>query len=267
MESDASLGNRGPSSIAEYFGRLAATYGQGKYYGNRRRAVLAAIAGEIADARDVLDAGCGNGAYLAEFAAAPGNRRVTGADLSIEMLRSARNRVGAKCRLVCADVSRLPFKPGSFDFIFASHVLQFAADLDGVVAEFVRCVWPGGVLVATGHRGEGFRQMLSAILGPDRWREYREVVFQHVPRREADAGPDDRYRRAFAGCGLRVEERAAPFTADWADMEEFVRVRWMPLIPEGEREQADAILAEVAKAGASPSLTMSEPLILGRRDS
>jgi len=146
---------------------LANTYGDGEYYGNRRRAVLEAIAGEIADARDVLDAGCGNGTYLAKFVAAPGNRvrGVTGIDLSIEMLLSARRRVGVKCRLLCADVSRIPFKPDSFDFIFASHVLQFAADLDGVVVEIARCLRPGGVLIATGQRDNSVRQMLSAIAG------------------------------------------------------------------------------------------------------
>ncbi len=273
MDSSVTSRRRSPSNIAEYFGRLAATYGDGEYYGKRRRAVLEAIAGEIADARDVLDAGCGNGAYLAKFAAAPGNRvrGVTGADLSIDMLLSARRRVGVKCRLLCADVSRLPFKSESFDFIFASHVVQFVADadLDGVVAEFARCLPPGGLLVATGQRDEGFRQMLSAIVGPDRWREYREVIFQRAPRRGADAAPDNRYQRAFASAGLRVEERTAPFTVQWADIEELINVRWMPLIPEGERDQAGAMLAEVAelaKAGSSRSLTMREPLILGRRD-
>src|SRR5208282_3497755 len=188
------------------------------------------------------------------------------ADLSIDMLLSARNRVGVKCRLLCADVSRLPFKPALFDLIFASHVLQFVADVDGVVAEIARCVRPGGVLVATGRREDSVRQMLSTIVGPDRWREYREVIFQRAPRREAAAGPDDRYQRAFAKSGLRVEERAAPFTIQWVDIEEWIRIRWMPVIPEGERKQADAMLAEVAKAGASRSLTLHEPLILGMRD-
>jgi ubiquinone/menaquinone biosynthesis C-methylase UbiE len=273
VDSSETSGHRSPSNIAEYFGRLAATYGDGEYYGKRRRAVLKAIAGELAEARDVLDVGCGNGAYLAKFAAAPGNRvrGVTGADLSIEMLLAARRRVGLKCRLLCADVSRLPFKPESFDFIFASHVLQFVADvdLDNVVSGFARCLPPGGLLVATGRRDEGFRQLLRTIVGADRWPEYREVIFQHVPRRDADAGPDNRYQQAFARSGLRVEERAAPFTVGWADIEELINVRWMPLIPEGEREQARAMLAEIAelaKAGPSASLTLREPLILGRRD-
>ncbi len=69
---------RTPSNIAEYFGRLADTYGDGAYYGNRRSAVIDAIAGEIANARDVLDVGCGNGAYLTKFVEAPGIRTSRG---------------------------------------------------------------------------------------------------------------------------------------------------------------------------------------------
>jgi len=269
VDSDATSGNRTPSTVAEYFGRLAATYGDGVYYGNRRRAVLDAIAAEIARARDVLDVGCGNGAYLAKFAAVPGNRRVTGADLSIDMLMSAHDRVGVKCRLLCADASQPPFKPDSFDLIFASHVFQFVADLDRVVAELARCIRPGGVIVATGQHDEGFRQMLSAIVGPDRWREYRGVIFQLATHPRFDSGLDDRFQRAFAGAGLRVEERAAPFTVHWADIEQLIRIRWMPVIPGAEREQAAAILAEVgqaANAAESRSFKRSEPLILGWRD-
>jgi ubiquinone/menaquinone biosynthesis C-methylase UbiE len=236
------------------------------YYGNRRNAVLEAIAPEFADARDVLDVGCGNGAYLTKFVAAPGNRRVTGVDLTFDMLLSARNRVGAKCRLLRANVAQLPFKPESFDFIFASHVLQFVGDIEGVVAGFARYLQPGGVLIATGQRDDGVRQMLSAIVGEERWREYREVIFRRAARREADERPKDRYQQAFAQAGLHVEERAAPFTVTWADIDEWIRIRWMTLIPETERERAEAILAELAQAGVPQSLTQHEPLIIGMRD-
>ena len=256
---------RAPSNIAEYFGRLADTYGDGAYYGNRRQAVLDAIADEIANARDVLDVGCGNGAYLTKFVAAAGNRRVTGVDLSFDMLLSARQRVGAKCRLLSANVSRLPFKPESFDFIFASHVLQFVVDIEGVIAEFARCLRAGGVMIATGQRDDGVRQTLSAMVGPERWREYREVIFRRAERREADARPKDRYQQAFARAGLRVEERVAPFTVMWADIDEWIRIRWMPLIPADEREHAETMIAELAQMGAARSLTQHEPLIIGRR--
>jgi len=258
--------SRTPANIAAYFGRLATTYGDGAYYGSRRQAVLEALAPEIADARDVLDVGCGNGAYLTKFVAAPGNRTVTGVDLTFDMLRSARQRVGAKYRLLRADVSRLPFKPLSFDFIFASHVLQFVADVETVVAEFARCLQAGGVLIATGQRDDSVRQMLSAIVGEERWREYREVIFRRATRREADARPTDRFQQAFARAGLRVEERAAPFMVTWADIDEWIRIRWMPLIPADERERADAMIEELAKMGVPRTLTQHEPLIIGRRE-
>ena len=230
--------------------------------------MIDAIAPEIAKARDVLDVGCGNGAYLTKFVEAPGVRTVTGIDLTFDMLLSARNRVGAKCPLICANVSRMPFKPESFDFIFASHVLQFIpdVDLDGVVAEFVGCLQPGGVMIATGQRDDSVRQMLGAIVGPDRWREYREVIFRRAARREADALPKDRYQRAFAKADLRVEERTAPFAVTWADIDEWLKLRWIALIPNDERERANAMLAEIAKEAASRSLTQHEPLIIGRRD-
>ena len=227
--------------------------------------MIDAIADEIAGARDVLDAGCGNGAYLTKFVEAAGIRTITGIDLTFDMLLSARQRVGAKCRLLRANVSRLPFKTASFDFIFASHVLQFVMDIEGVVAEFARCLRVGGVLIATGQRDDGVRHTLSAIVGPERWREYREVIFRRAQRREADARPKDRYQQAFAQAGLRVEERAAPFTVTWPDIAEWIRIRWMPLIPADERERANTMIAELAQMGASQSLTQHEPLIIGRR--
>jgi ubiquinone/menaquinone biosynthesis C-methylase UbiE len=260
--------DRRPARIAEYFGRLADTYGDGAYYGNRRSAVIGAIAPEIAKARDVLDVGCGNGAYLTKFVEAAGIRTVTGVDLTFDMLLSARGRVGAKCRLLQANVAQLPFKPESFDFVFASHVLQFIADaeIESVVAEFARCLQRDGVMIATGQRDDSVRQMLSVIIGPERWREYREVIFRTAPRREADPRPRDRYQQAFTRAGLRVEERAPQFTVTWADIDEWIRVRWMPLIPEGERERAEEVLAEIAKEVASRSVMQHEPLIIGRWD-
>jgi ubiquinone/menaquinone biosynthesis C-methylase UbiE len=262
----AASDDRRSSQIASYFGRLADTYGDGEYYGRRRRAVLEAIAPEIAQARDVLDVGCGNGAFLTALAQLPNIRTLTGADLTLDMLRTARSRVGARCRLVRANVAQLPFRTGSFDFILASHVLQFVADVEGTVSEAGRCLRRGGLIVATGQRDDSVRQMLSAVVGPERWREYRDVIFRRAARREADERPRDRYQRAFASAGLRVEERSAPFTVTWPDIDEWIRLRWISLIPDADRERANAMMAELGKAASTLSLNQHEPLILGRRD-
>jgi ubiquinone/menaquinone biosynthesis C-methylase UbiE len=258
--------DRRSSQIASYFGRLADTYGDGEYYGARRRAVLEAIAPEIAQAHDVLDVGCGNGAFLTEFAQLANIRTLTGADLTLDMLRTARSRVGARCRLVRANAAQLPFMAGSFDFILASHVLQFVADVEGTVSEIARCLRRGGLLVATGQRDDSVRQMLSAVVGPERWREYRDVIFNRAPRREADERPKDRYQKAFAAAGLHVEERAAPFTVTWPDIDEWIKLRWLALVSAEERERAESALAELAKAAAAVRLDLHEPLILGRRE-
>ena len=263
---DAGSGDRGPSQIAAYFGRLADTYGDGEYYGRRRRAVIDTIAAEIGQARDVLDVGCGNGAFLTHFDQVPGIRTVTGVDLTLDMLRTARNRVSAKCRLVRANVAELPFKAESFDFILASHVLQFAADVEGVVSGIARCLRRGGLFVATGQRDDSVRQMLSVAVGPERWQQYRDVIFRRAARREADERPKDRYQKAFASAGLSVEERAAPFTVTWPDIDEWIRLRWIALIPDDERERANAMMAELAKVASMLSLNLHEPLIIGRRD-
>jgi ubiquinone/menaquinone biosynthesis C-methylase UbiE len=262
---DPGTSDRRSSQIAAYFSRLADSYGDGEYYGKRRAAVLEAIASELAQARDVLDVGCGNGAFLVEFAKTDNIRTITGVDLTFDMLVSARSRVGARCRLLRANVAQLPLRPESFDFILASHVLQFAADIEGVVSGFARCLRRGGLLVATGQRDDGVRQMLSAVVGPERWREYREVIFRRAPRREADERPKDRYQKAFAAAGLRVEERAAPFTVTWPDVDEWIKLRWISLVPPEERERAEAALAEVAKTASTLSFNQHEPLILGRR--
>jgi len=288
VAANETLHPRTSSQVAAYFDRFADTYGDGVYYQGRRQAVLDALAPEIAQARDILDVGCGNGAYLTRFVTAPGIHTVTGIDLSFEMLLSARSRTAAKCRLARANVARLPFKPECFDLVFASHVLQFIADddLDGVVAELARRVRPagilmatgkdggvaelargvspGGVLVATGRRGESARQMMSAFIGPERWPELRQLIFRRTMRRETD-DLKDRFQQAFVKAGLTVEEREAPFTVDWPGVEEWLRIRWTPLIPPEDRERADAMIAELRKAAAAQTFTMRELLILGRR--
>ena len=50
-----------------------------------------------------------------------------------------------------------------------------------------------------------------------------------------------------------------------AGIEEWMRIRWMPLVPRDERERADAMLSELATASTSESLTLNESLILGAR--
>ena len=45
-----------------------------------------------------------------------------------------------------AIAERLPFKDRSFDFVYASHVLEHIVNLDGAMREIHRVLTPGGIL-------------------------------------------------------------------------------------------------------------------------
>ena len=159
-------------------------------------------------------------------------------------------------------------KPESFDFIFASHVLPFVADLYGAVAEIARCLVPGGLLVATRQGGDStIRRAMSGIIGKARWNDFARLVMRTAPRDNASTAPDDRYRSAFTSATLDVEERVVPFQITWEDVEEWIGIRWLPLIPEDDRPRARRMLAEVSRDARGATFPLHEPLMLGRKPS
>lgn len=136
----------------------------------------------------VLDVGAGPGRFTIELARL--GARVTVADLSAEMLRQNRARVreaGAEEVVVAreqVDVTDLSiFKDGAFDAVVCfggplSYVLERA---DDAVAELVRVLRPGGVLLSSVMSTVGStRSLLPAVLelteriGMERVREVLE---------------------------------------------------------------------------------------------
>ena len=91
-----------------------------------------------------LDAGCGDGRYLAALAAELPPRRA-GCDLSERILETARQRVDADFRQ--ANLEALPFADGEFDLVFCSQVIEHVLDADLALAELARVLRPGGHLV------------------------------------------------------------------------------------------------------------------------
>ena len=126
---------RPADAVAAYYDRLAPSYGEGELFAARRAAVLTAIAAEVENARAILDLGCGNGTYLAEFAVRVPAALVVGADLSPAMLSAARARIGAPTTVVRTDAIALPFRSARFDLVFMSHVLQLVHDVGRCIAE------------------------------------------------------------------------------------------------------------------------------------
>ena len=128
----------------------------------RRRAV--ALVNHL-PGRDVLEVGVGTGLALPYYAA---DRRITGIDLSAEMLAQARKRVaeqrlGNVAALREMDAEATDFPDASFDTAVAMFVASVVPDPHALLAEMRRVVRPGGNILFVTH--------FAADKGPRWWVE------------------------------------------------------------------------------------------------
>lgn len=122
----------------------------------------------------ILEVGVGTGISLSYYSA---NCRVTGIDISEEMLEVARQRVaqeglGHVERLDLMDAEHLAFPDACFDVVVAQYVVNTVPNPEAALDEFLRVLKPGGELVIVNRVG--------AEKGP---RRAFEVMFQPVAQR------------------------------------------------------------------------------------
>jgi SAM-dependent methyltransferase len=205
----------------------------------RTRAALGTRPGERG-----LDVGCGPAFLACELGreVAPGGR-VVGLDESPEMLEAARARITREgltdvVEVRHGDAGRLDFPPASFDFVTATQVYLYVADVAGALAEAARVLRPGGRLAVvdtdwdscvwlTADR-ERHRRLMDARLGhlaqphlPPRLpgllgrAGLRVVHAEAIPVLELGGGPD-----TFSGglidatANLAIRYGAAPDAAE-----------------------------------------------------
>ncbi len=92
----------------------------------------------------ILDAGCGTGGTMAQVARLG---PVIGCDTSEYALAFCRER--GFTALVAADVSKLPFTSQSLEAVLNCDVLEHTPDDRAALAELVRVLKPGGIIVLT----------------------------------------------------------------------------------------------------------------------
>ncbi|MFO7695265.1 MAG: class I SAM-dependent methyltransferase [Vicinamibacterales bacterium] len=95
--------------------------------------------------RRVLDVGCGAGVDLVRFVR--GGADATGVDLAESAIALARENLrhqALAASLSIADGERLPFRDGTFDFVFAHGVVQYTPGDRALVEECRRVLAPGG---------------------------------------------------------------------------------------------------------------------------
>ena len=99
----------------------------------------------------VLDAGCGSGRYILH-ALQRGATRVTGVDLSPEMLARARAELGgarAEVQLRQGSLTALPVDDGWADLTICGLVVGHLENLAAALAELRRATRPGGTLLCS----------------------------------------------------------------------------------------------------------------------
>lgn len=129
----------------------------------RRRAV--ALVNRL-PGREVLEVGVGTGLALPRYAP---NKRITGIDLSAEMLHQARKQVGALgltnvAALRELDAEATDFPDASFDIAVAMFVASVVPHPRGLLSEMRRLVRPGGNILFVNH--------FAAERGPRWWIEF-----------------------------------------------------------------------------------------------
>jgi 2-polyprenyl-3-methyl-5-hydroxy-6-metoxy-1,4-benzoquinol methylase len=156
-----------------------------------------------------LDAGCGDGRYLAALARMPARpERIAATDISeriLEVARAAAAEAGVEVEAVRANLEALPYPDGSFDVVLCTQVIEHLLDPARGLAELARVLARGGTaIVTTDHR----RNLVTKVLNLPRTAAVRalrlrgrhaKVTFPH-----RDFGREEVARLAREA-GLEVE--------------------------------------------------------------
>lgn len=156
-------------------------------------AELAAVVEALGGPTELLEAGVGTGRFAVPISGH--GIRVTGIDISLEMMRRAREK--GVTRLLRADLHHLPFHDRSFDTSLIVHVLQLIPDpllalteLARVARHRVVAVFPDRGGWETGGDRYGFRKLYREIAAekgitlPERpryWESALKLLETHPP--------------------------------------------------------------------------------------
>jgi ubiquinone/menaquinone biosynthesis C-methylase UbiE len=111
----------------------------------------------INEGMNVLEAGCGSGAFTTYVARAVGTKgKIYAFDIQEEMLKQLRmklmrfeNRDISNIFMVEGDICKMPFKDNYFDLVYMVAVLQEVKDRRKALQEIKRVLKPEGILAVT----------------------------------------------------------------------------------------------------------------------
>jgi 2-polyprenyl-3-methyl-5-hydroxy-6-metoxy-1,4-benzoquinol methylase len=159
--------------------------------------------------KSLLDAGCGDGRYLASLRRlGPVPDRVVGVDIAESILATAA-RAAEQAELAVelerANLEHLPFADSEFELVVCFQAIEHLLEPALGIRELARVLAPGGRIVLT---TDNSRRLFTSVLNAPRWTAARLVgkrdsrtqfLFPHRQFSEAEL------RRMFGHCGLVVE--------------------------------------------------------------
>jgi SAM-dependent methyltransferase len=203
--------------------------------------ILPMATAELAGAKRILDAGCGDG-QISRLVAAAGAEIVIGVDPTWNQLTVANERAGGPSYLK-AGAAGLPFADASFDAVVACLVFEHIRDVDQAIAEVARVLEPGGrfcfflnhPLLQTPNSGWIDDQFLDP---PEQYWRLGEYLIENETIEEVEKNvfipfihrPLSRYINALAASGLFLErmEEPAPPAGFLAKAEEYAAASTIP---------------------------------------
>jgi demethylmenaquinone methyltransferase/2-methoxy-6-polyprenyl-1,4-benzoquinol methylase len=212
---------RKPAYVHDLFSRIAGRYdltNDVMSLGLHRRWKRKVL--DLADIRPghtVLDLAAGTGDLALSAAARVGSAGlVVAGDLTVGMMRVGQERQDSRDQVAWTgcDAHQLPYRDATFDSVLIGYGLRNFADLEASLAEILRCLRPGGSLVALDFakpRVAALRRGYLAYLdGSTRlvgWLLHRDVeAYAYIPESlrqyPAQQGVTERMQRAgFVRCG------------------------------------------------------------------
>lgn len=136
------------------------------------RRFAADLAGATPEQAAVLDVGTGPGVLLVELARRRPDLRLTGVDLSADMVAAAERNLrglGDRASARVADVTELPFPDQSFDLIVSSLSLHHWDHPETAARELARVLRPGGRLRIYDFRFAPFDELAAAAADQERF--------------------------------------------------------------------------------------------------
>lgn len=157
------------------------------------------------DEDELLDVACGPGLVACHFA--PLVRRVTGLDLTPEMISQAKALQGERkidnAEWMVGEAAPLPFAAGTFSLVLTRYSFHHFRAPSEVMAEMVRVCRPGGRVVVA-----------DVSLPAEKVAAYDELELLRDPS-HVHALSRDEFAEAFAGSGLG-DVRFAEYKVDFA---------------------------------------------------